>query len=65
MAVTVQPTARSGEFDLIDDQGKVVGGGVARASSTYPGYVILVASSPLGNAVRVPADWIQKLGELT
>lgn len=65
-AIMIKPDTRDGFFAILDDRGDPVGAGIARPSSVV-GYVTLVVLSPNAPfpALRVPADWISMLSEIS
>ncbi len=65
---TIQPDAftddRAAYAVILNETGDPVGTAVVRASANVPGHVTLVASCELGNAIRIPANWIVALGNV-
>lgn len=70
MSLTIRPINKEGDVEIWDIQPgknpknrKPVGTGKIRASSTI-GYVTLITDVELGNAIRIPADWVATLEAL-
>lgn len=62
--LSLKPDLADGTVAILGPNGDPVGVAVARASRTIPGYVTLVSDTPLGYAIRVPADWAEALAAL-
>lgn len=61
-ALTLRPLGDEGAFFLEEEDGSVLGYGMARVSKAVPGYITLVTNeAPLGYAIRVPINWIETL----
>lgn len=67
MSLTITPDAIVGGVGyatIQNDAGDPVGAATVRVSKTVPGHVTLVATCELGQAIRVPADWLTTLAEV-